>query len=108
MKKNKQVAEDRLDVEFYLPTKDDCYPNFIRDTDRTHLFEYPVGHPGHKDPITVMFRIFVSGEDDTFLGNDFYFPRINLVQARKEMQQKLRDLPNPLNKDWLLSYGYHG
>jgi hypothetical protein len=92
-------------AEFYLPTQDDWYPNFIRNTVRVRVYEtLSVRH-------TVLHysaRISVWGSDDLGMEKDFELSLVPSCRLKEiqEIVKEANNLPNPLNRDWLSAHGF--
>lgn len=92
-------------AEFFLPTQDNWYPNFLRDTVRVRVYEtLSVRHLVCK----YWARICVWGADDTGMEKDFElsFDEETRKAQIKEILKEANNLPNPLNKDWLSGHGF--
>ena len=92
-------------AEFYLPTQDDWYPNFLRNT--VHVRVYETLSVWHHLP-QYSARIAIWGADDLGMEKGFELSLIPPRRMReiKEIVNEANNLPNPLNRDWLLSHGF--
>jgi hypothetical protein len=72
----------------YLPTTDDWYPNFERNTVECSLLKLRDG----------MFRVCIWGADDTGMERDF--------ESQMDAKAMFKALPNPVTRDWLKAQGF--
>lgn len=89
--------------QFSLPTKDNWYPNCIRDTVKILVTEYA---KSRKENFTDV-RIVIRGGDDYGMEKDYFFPTSSKDEDIKALLKEVDDYPNPLNKDWLLARGFN-
>lgn len=102
-----ELSPHRLE-EFYLPTQDNWYPNFERNTVRVSVvFLAPRQIKSLRSALKTSdvkeVRISVWGADDFGMERDEILPEDKKLAAKrlKEIRQFARNMPNPLNQDWL-------
>lgn len=98
---NKKSLESTIYLlDFYLPTTDDWYPNYVRNTVRVRVTRLP----RHNQTI----RVSVWGADDDGMERDETLPEDRkLCEKRvKEITAFAKSMPNPLTKSWLKANGF--
>lgn len=92
-------------ADFFLPTQDDWHPNFLRNTVRIRVYESLFVR---KSVLCYWARICVWGNDDCGMEKDFELSENEKIRLKeiKQILKEANDLPNPLNKDWLLTHGF--
>jgi hypothetical protein len=83
--------------QFYYPTQDEWYPNFVRNTVFISFYERVHNNPQGK----ITFHISIWGKDDHGMERFWTVPNIDRDITYLEINKFINNLPNPLNKDWL-------
>ncbi len=101
--KKKQSTPSIIELRcFRLPTQDNWYPNFERNTVLVRVSEWINASKDSK----YMFRVSVWGADDDGMERDTFVSKKERVEFREALLKEVDNFPNPLNKDWLKSKGF--
>lgn len=93
---------------FTLPTQDDWYPCFPRNTVQINVYERHTPKEVRGGEPLYAFQVTVWGADDTGMERHTYVPKAKLDETRTAILREVDDFPNPLNRDWLKARGFVG